>query len=643
MAKKLDGKRFLKNVYSSKKLTSSKTPKNVKINSNLIISQKAHDDLVTHLIDRLIFAKPIHDEQVEKYRKIDKNIYGYLKLDADDQKRESDNQKGYGIKPTESIMPLTLTQIDEAITYFIEVLSTDSGLYGAIAPKDKQKIANGFASVMNEHAVKFQHIRHLNIFLFNCLKYNLGGITTEWTKIYGKKLTNTEIGSVKSEDTVVYEGNNLEYIDNYNFYYDVSQSPIDLAMKGEFFATVGVHTPFTAQRMLENEEIFNLEDIITKSNYTVKYYEEKPTIRGDIASSEKFSWLNILGGSDNTSISGSVIEFVKFYIWLDLKKFGIDKNAEKMQICRVVLANSERIVKLEIMENAHGYLPIGISMPNEDGFELSTKSFAELLSAYQNFASAQMNTHVKANRKALYGQTFYNKNVVNLDDQYDPIACKVPINADPNVDIRKAIHQIYDAPGTEQTMQTIDGVIQLMQKILPTDMLRQVASLERATQYQASATVQGANRRDLKIAKIIDIQALSPIRNMEMLNIFQYQKSIEVLTQEGDLIEVNPTEFRETKIEFAISDGLRGLDRLTIATNMKEILNTIVQSQSASQQVDVVEVLNYVSSLLGDKSDMTQFRLKSAIDALPLEQKNLAYQLLQQFVESQKGGGTQQT
>ena len=249
-----------------------------------------------------------------------------------------------------------------------------------------------------------------------------------------------------------------------------------------------------------------------------------------------------------------------------------------------------------------------------------------------------MNVHQKANRKALYGVTFFNKNVVDLGDEFDPVAAKVGVNASPDVDIRRAIHQTFDAPGTENTMRDIATTDDLMQKILPTDQLKQVAGLDRATQYQAAATVQGGNRRNLKIARVIDSQAMSHVRQIQMFNILQYQDVVEILTPEGELLNISPKEFRDTKLEFSISDGLRGLDRLSIAMAIQDVLNTIVQSQQASQQIDVVAIINYWTSFIGDKTDFSQFRFKSEMDKLPPEERDAAFEIYQKVLAAQAGG-----
>ena len=610
--------------------------KQIQVDTDLKITEKQHDKLVEHLIEKLDFGKVMRDNQADKFEVIDKAVYGYLVLDADDEKRRKDNEKGYGVKPTDAVLPLTQVQIDDAITFLIEVLGVDNDMYGAIAAKDKQAVAVAFSSLMNEHASRFSHVVELNKFLFDAFKYNFGGMIPEWQIVKGNKVKNGIGVGVETEYGTIYEGNKLTAIDAYNFFYDVSVPAVKLHSEGEFFATCEVFTKFKIKKMEADESIYGTGRFIEDNNYSIKYFREKPTIRSDRHSGNSSSWLSTLSaGESKTSTAG--IELIKFYIWLSPKEFGLG-NEETQNIYRVTLANSKHVVRIQKMNNAHGLLPIGITMPWDDGFQEATKSYAEILVPLQTFASAQMNVHQKANRKALYGQTFYNKNVIDLDDNYDPVAAKVPVNAPPDVDIRRAIHQIYDAPKTENTMRDVGQVIELMQQILPTDILKQVAGLERATQYQAASTVQGANRRNLKIAKIINAQGFSIVKHIQMYNILQYQQSMEVLTQEGELIQTNVNDFRDTKMEFAISEGLKGIDKLSMIINIKEVLNSILQSQQANQQINVVEVINYWTSMLGDKTDFSQFKFKSEIDKLSPEMKDLAFQLLQQAMAAQEGG-----
>lgn len=618
-------------------------PSSYKVGKDLTISAANHDKLLESIQKKLKDSAALRDAQVDKYEIIDRAIAGYLILDEDDDKRDQDNKQGYGVKPVDTVIPLIFAQLDEAVTYFLEVLSADAGLYSAMAPKDKKAVADGFASLMNQHGVKFKHLTHMNRFVLDTLKYNFGGLVAEWKTIYGNKLSNNATGRAEIESTEVYAGNCLRAIDPYNFLFDTSVDPVDLPLEGEFFAEPRIYTDFQIQRMIDNEEIFNADYLLNDENVSIKLYKLRPTIRADLrnggGTGQNFSIL--LGGFDSETSIENRVELVKLYMWIPTKQYGIDKQS-KMQICRVIIGGGSRIISIEVMNNAHGMLPCGIATPIDDGFLAQTKSYAENLLPFQTFSSSQMNVHQKSNRKALYGLTFYNKNVLNLSDEYDPVAGKVGVDAPPDTDLRKALLQIYDSPNTANTLRDIQEMDGIMQKILPTELQRQVAGLDRATQYQSAATVQSGNRRSLKLSRIIDEQSLSNVREIQMFNILQYQKSMEILSPEGDLIEIDPSEFRDTKIEFTISDGLKGLDKLSLTMSMKEVLNNILQSQYASEQLNVVDIINYITSMMGDKTDFSQFKFESEIDKLPPEQRDLAFQLLQAYMQQQEQAGGQQ-
>ena len=201
--------------------------------------------------------------------------------------------------------------------------------------------------------------------------------------------------------------------------------------------------------------------------------------------------------------------------------------------------------------------------------------------------------------------------------------------------------QFNDAPDTQNTLTDVAAMDDLMQKVLPTDMLKQVASLERATKYQAAATVQGGNRRNLKIAKIINIQCFEGVRQMQMYNIFQFQESVEMLDQNGKLTEIDPSKFRESGIESDISDGLKGLDRLMIIEHFKDVINMMLQSQLAMERIDIIAIIDYWTSLIGDKTDFTQFKFNDILDQLTGEERQLAIQMVEQGfqrIQQQKGG-----
>ena len=102
---------------------------------------------------------------------------------------------------------------------------------------------------------------------------------------------------------------------------------------------------------------------------------------------------------------------------------------------------------------------------------------------------------------------------------------------------------------------------------------------------------------------------------------------------------IDPNEFLDAEIEFTIADGLKGLDRLALTMNMKDLFASVLQSTQATQPLDVLKLMDYMSTMFGDYTDFIQFKLESPIDALSVEERNLAFQLLQKVLEEQ-GKGT---
>ena len=159
------------NALKAKGSTSSSKRKQVQIAENIKISQENHDKLAEHIKDRLLFGDELRNTQVDRYEIIDKEVAGYILLDEEDKKRAQDNVLGKGPKITDGVLPLTISQLDEAVTFLLSVLAPDSAIYSAIAIAEKQEIAKGFANLMNKNADTFGHYRHMARGLFEMMKY----------------------------------------------------------------------------------------------------------------------------------------------------------------------------------------------------------------------------------------------------------------------------------------------------------------------------------------------------------------------------------------------------------------------------------------------------------------------------------------
>jgi len=620
----------------------------VQVNETITLNASQHANLISHITTRLQFANTQRQALIARWALIDRELSGYIELSDDDKKRKADTDLGRGPKPYAVSIQFTEAHLDEIVTFLMTVLFPDDGMYKAITEKDKQDLATGFSSLLNKHAQKFGHYRQLARAVRDMLVYNIGGNVPDWRQIRGTVIRNSpdKTSPVVEKNAVVFEGNSIDVIDMYNFLWDVAVTDIvDLKSKGEFFALVEPMQPWRLKMMLQRGEIFNLPaDLETTGAGPsgTKYYYEREVFRHGsgkpTAAATGTNYIEALSGGRVTSL-GANHELVNFYGWLNPKDMGLGTDDE-MQVWILSVLNSNRIIFAAPVKEAHGMLPVTLGMPWEDGFSLSTNSVAERLIPLQRFASHEMNIRQEAARKALYGVLFYDKNVIPFDEKnpVDLTAGTIPIKLPgQDKDIRRHIQYVNHQPQVGDTGENINLAIELMNSLHPANNPQQVADIDRATQYQAAATVQGTNRRGYKIAKIIDDQAFTPLREMQTKNILAFQPSMKLLDPSGNPIEINPSQLREAEFEFAISEGMKGIDRMIVALAYKEIIGMILQSQYQTQ-VDIIGLLDYYSSLLGDKVDFGQFKFTNEFDMLPIEAKQMAFELLQQAQAAQQGG-----
>lgn len=622
---------------------------NIKLSSSISIKGKEHTRLLNFLHGRLEMGKDFRDQYLEIFKNIDREYYGYLRREQDDNKRDKDNRQGKGVKPVDEKLSLIFAQLDEAVTYLLTVLAPDEAMYTAQAPEQNQKVASGFAALLNKHAEKYHHYRHLALFLQSALRYNLGAFSVEWEETFGNVLRKSKnsLDKIESVRERIFHGNKIEAFDLYNLLLDPSVNPVDIAEEGNFFSSVKVQTPFAIKKAEADKDFQNVEDFLRSQDGQFSYFETHPKTRDDFShiNANYTDWTAIFRARDEIKDAADLREINTMYVWLRPNEFKLSKDKE-YQIWKFKLGGTTHILHGKHMDNAHGMLPINIAVPFEDHFQLDAKGAAERLIPHQRFASFVMNTHQRAVRKKLYGLTVYDSNAIPLLDtaEVDMAGGKIPASGGAlDMDIRKKIIQFNDGPDTTNSLENIKAMNDLMQNVMPTNIQNQVAGLERATQYQAAALVQGANRRNLKLAKIINAQAMDNGRYQQMQNVFQMQDIARIIGNDGKIIDINPAEFIDAEIEFTISDGLKGLDRLALTMNMQDLFNSILQSKQAAEQVDVVKLMDYMSTLYGDYTDFSQFKLESPIDSQPTEIRDLAFKLLQQFQQEQQGGGNNPT
>lgn len=579
--------------------------------------------LLKHIKERLDGCNIPRGALISRLRDIDVELSGFVTMDKEDKKRDQDNKQGLAPKAIKMNLPLAMAQLDEVQTYLLSVFAPEGDLFEAVAPPTQQDMAKALARYINQNGTKVGYYNQFGKFLTNALRYNFGAMGVTWETQSGIVWSNDSVGQAQKNSGVVWSGNVLRSMDMYNFLWDTTVHPTELATKGEYYAYVEKKTPFRVRKMEQDQMIFNVDEYIkTIADTGNTYYRTKPELRNrssrdSRSQTQDFATALIAGDMPLDSSPG--IEFVYFVGWITPKEFNLSESKD-LEVWIIVMANSRTITRAFRLEDSAGVLPIGVACPIVDDLDNDQRTYAEQLIPLGHFSSFLLNSHVSATRKSLYGLKIYNQNLFpGLDkSQSDMESAYIPMKSTANaIDIDKAFRVYNDAPKTEQNVADIAKVEAIMQKILPSDMLGQVADLDRATLYQAAATVQASNRRSLKIARVIMSQALQVIKLLMIYNIYSSQEPVSVTMPDGTQQDINPSQLRESKLELEMAGGLKGLDRLMVAQVARDILMAILQSQQAMAEIDVVKFIDYYTSVAGDKTDMTAFRRQAPAPAIP--------------------------
>ena len=601
-----------------------------------------HAELISLLKEKLAYSTRGRSATIERYRYIDREVNGYIvPTTVDEKQADADNKAGLPPKPVPAKIQLVKAKIDDIVTYIMSVIAPDDALYGAAAGFDQQAMTLGVTRVLNKHADMFDHYGAYVKGITDLLKYAFGGWRTAWEERDYRTVKNTALGG-PSLGEGSYAGNAVYAIDPYNTILDPSVPAKDVPTHGEFIFEISRATRFAVEREARAGNYTNVSSIKWNTAMETQYYEAPPDLDDKQFATNKSStssvdWYKALGGT--TDGKSQVTELWDAYIWLDMADYipalikgKADKDA--FGIWHITVAAGNHVIAIEKLSNAHERLPFGLATPSADGFDAKGRSIAELLIPLQNFASFALNTHQAAIQKKLYGMMLYDESVWPIDDMAKASMLGAKLKAKTtaaNRDLRMSFVLVNDAPDTSNTMTDISAAIDMMNRLMPTDMQRQVADLQRATEYQAAATVIAASRRLLKLAKVINGQALKQVRQQFLYNLWQSTEVITV-TDEQTLEQsiVDPAMLRDKDIEFLISDGLKGLDRMLIANALKDTIHMLLQNPREREKVNMLSMISYYFSLMGDKTDFNQFRHKSLLDDLTPEEQQLALQLLQQ-------------
>jgi len=581
--------------------------------------------LLDYLRARLDYDRPNRDSRVEKYSQLDRDVSAWMKMSDDDRKRAVNHAKTGKPQATQVSLPLVWVHLDDMMTYFAQTFAPNRGMFYHTAQPEDSQSASQLVALMNNHAIYGGYYRQLLRAIFQILKYNVGGLTSTWAVDYGPKLEMGLNGEPSLGIQPVFKGNKVRAIDMYNLFYDPSVELSQLHQEGEWFATAEMRSHYWLKNKCLEGVYFNCDEMLDGDCTSAVSYYKNPPVEARLdtdQSSGVVNWINFVGGGATDWLQSNAFELVTVYVRINPNDFGLVPGDRAARAARnhyetwrfTLTDGGQKLIQAQHMNNIHGYLPAFFGVINDDFMGDAAKSPAEILNPLQQFSSFLLNAHVAANRRNLYGTTFYDPSRVDYGQVPEgEVAARVPVKPQgQGQDIRTMVYHDNNPLDTKQTLQDLEGMIGIIDRFFPAQALpSQIAGIDRAVSDQVAAVQQGTNRRQQKSARLLDDTMMRPLRFSMYYNIVQYQEDgVEVADFfDGTTRKVDLSSLRDVSLVHLIGQGLKALDRQQAAGQMSDVIFAMIQAPQASQQIDILKMLDYWMSMMDVDVNMQQFAL----------------------------------
>lgn len=664
------------------------------VNAQTTLSKEHHDSLLDTLMQLIAPAEHTRTQLCSRYDRITRDLAGFLQLRTRSEELAKKGAAGETTAVPDQRFPLAAGHAENIVTEVINTLFPARTMYGStVLEPEEQDVAKSMVALLNHHGQTFSHYPEYALAIWDAVVYNLTVLVYDW-RVDASRVR--ERGEQKR--VVVREGNTVKRGDPYNVLLDWSVEMADYAHDAHFFADVTRVSFHTAHRKLLEGQWFGPAEVVKKLRSTefkdgkvklsesamgMPFYDGYRTLLGAVRS-QFGSGMNMLykerpslrptsyfvsdcgdGGRENTAFSleqymnvgernsdaspACANELLRVFCRIVPKDFGLS-SSDEMAVWRFEILNGTWIVRAEEQLNAHGLIPVGACSPRSMDGELNSKSIAEQLVPFQDWISNVYNLYVKEMRKSVNnGMVMYDPKRVKLDEMLDPTSGWIPVSVPEDDEtaqdrtVSSAVYRLQDAAPRNTTINDIAQVEQMMQAVMPTAQLESMSSLNRAVDHQSRTVANAAGRRTFHLAREISEKAVAPGMFIMTRNIVSNQSAIKLPGAGGTVTEINPEIFQDTDMKLMVSDGLRGVDNVSIANRVENMIRYALQSRRVQTEVDVLKMIAYLLHLEGANFSLEQFKYESPLDALGEEEKNMAFQLYQQAVAQAQGAEQQQT
>lgn len=596
-----------------------------------VLTESSQKSFIQYYRETMLLVNDIKSAQRNRFIEIDK-AYQREKDTSDEQVQATAFNKGGDTSKLQNItVPVVMPQVESAVVYQTSVFLTGVPIFGTVANPQFMDEAMQLETVLSNNATRGGWTRQLMMFFRDGAKYNFAPIEVSWERETVVSLT-TDIQFSASQgkpvDTV-WAGNSLTRLDPYNTFVDPRVDPSEVYSKGEFAGYTDLISRIELKQLIAemsdtivqnvtkafesprqgNPAYNNSEDI------SERFYV--PDINTDIDASDQYedgmNWLSWVGIDKKGTKSNKAIEYKNSYEKTVLyckilpSEFSLNvPGANTPQIWKLLIINHSVIIHAERQTNAHGWLPILIGQPQEDGLAYQTKSLATNAKPFQEVTSAFMNSIMASRRRAISDRTLFDPSrVLAAHMNSDNPSAKIPVR--PSAYGKKISDAVYQFPYREDqgafSMSQIGQLLNMSNLLAGQNPAKQGQFVKgNKTKEEFSDTMQNANGRDQLVSILYEDQVFTPMKSIFKLDILQFQGAETLLNSESEQqVDIDPVKLRKAVLEFKITDGLVPASKVINGDTLGVALQVIGSSPQIGVGYNIAPLFSYLMKTQGAK------------------------------------------
>ncbi len=561
----------------------------------------------------------------ERYRLIDKEYARTTDREEEQRRAKAANQAGETKRFQNMTVPVVMPQVEAAVTHQASVFLTGIPILGVAASPEFIDEAKQLESILDSNSIRGGWVREFMLNFRDGFKYNFAPMEVTW----GEEVTFTVKTDVKKNlkegvpKEAIWSGNKITRLDPYNTFVDPRVSPTEVYKKGEFEGyTEFMHKiqlkSFIAE--LPDKIIANIvpafesglgggsgaQEATSRSFYVPLI---NPINDPNAYSRSGTNWLQWAGIADtNSSIDYKQgYEVTTLYTKILPIEMGLKvPNSSTPQVYKLILVNHEHIIYAERQTNAHGYLPIVVGAPLEDGLNYQTNSFAENGIGFQQLATSYMSSIIRSRRRAVTDRLLYDPSrITSADINSDNPSAKIPVRpAAFGKTISDAVHQFpYKEDQAAISMNQVNTILGLANTLAGQNQAQQGQFVKgNKTLHEFESVMQNANGRDMLTSILLEAQMFTPMKVILKINTLQYQGGTTVFNREEQrAVEIDPVQLRKAVMEFKITDGLVPTEKVLNSETFAVALQVFGSSPEIAAQYNIGGVFSYLMKTQGSE------------------------------------------